>query len=337
MKEIGSGFWKPGRGLLVGFCYELRSDFEQAGFTPEQAAEFDEIETIDAIASELEGLGFRVDRIGGLKPLLDRLVKGETWDLVFSIAEGLSGYGREACIPALLDQFGIPYVFSDPLTLTTTLHKATAKRIVRDAGLPTPDFVLLESGEACHGLDLPFPLFVKPVAEGTSKGINGRSIVNKASELAEAVSAVVDEYNQAALIETVLPGREVTVGIVGSGEASRVVGVMEVTVLADDKTYSQLVKEECDQMVKYSLLTDELHNEAAELALSAWRVLGGRDAGRVDLRCDHMGRLSFLELNPLAGLHPTHSDLPIMCSLAGIPYSSLIKMIMKSAMQRIFL
>src|SRR5688572_3644321 len=126
--------------MLIGLTYDLRQDYLDDGYTPEQTAEFDSRVTIDGIESALRDLGHQTDRIGRVTWLVERLARGDRWDLVFNIAEGLHGIGREAQVPALLDAYSIPYTFSDPLVCTISLHKPTTKRVVRDLGIPTPDF-----------------------------------------------------------------------------------------------------------------------------------------------------------------------------------------------------
>ena len=139
------------------------------------------------------------------------------------------------------------------------------------------------------------------------------------------------------LVETFLPGREVTVGIAGTGSRARVLGVMEVLLQpsADEDVYSFDNKARYQERVKYSLATGELAEQARQVALRVWRGLGCRDAGRVDLRCNAAGQPSFIEVNPLAGLHPVDSDLSLLCTLAGVPHRELIAMILDSARARI--
>jgi D-alanine-D-alanine ligase len=324
--------------MLIGLAYDLRSAWLAAGYSPLDTAEFDRPETIDAIEVELGRLGHRVVRLGGAREIMARLLGGERWDLVFNICEGLHGFGREALVPALLDSCGIPYTFSDPLVCAVTLHKATAKRIVRDHGLPTPDFALVECEADVAGVTLPLPLFAKPVAEGTSKGVGATSIIRRRRDLARVCRELLETYRAPVLVETFLPGREFTTGIVGTGAAARVVGTMEVMLRpgADEGVYSYRNKAHCEELVRYRLLEEaELGAAVERLALGCWRALGCRDAGRVDIRCDRMGQPQFLEVNPLAGLDPQHSDLPIVCALRGIPYGELIAAILESAAGRL--
>ncbi|NPV03370.1 MAG: ATP-grasp domain-containing protein [Syntrophaceae bacterium] len=323
---------------LVGMTYDLRTDYLREGYTEEETAEFDQPATIDAIEETLLALGYRTDRIGHVRSLAQRLVAGDRWDLVFNIAEGLKGYGREAQVPCLLDAYGIPYVFSDPLVLSLTLHKAMAKRVVRDLGIPTPDFAVVDDASDIAGVSLPYPLFVKPVSEGTGKGIDAKSIVRNAEELDRRCRFLLETFSQPVLVETYLPGREFTVGIIGTGRRARVIGVMEVHLreTAEKGVYSLMNKEHCEEHVDYTLVTGEEADRVSSVALAAWRGLECRDGGRLDIRADASGAPHFLEVNPLAGLHPTHSDLPILATLAGLSYRDLIGLIMASAEQRVF-
>ena len=323
--------------MRVGITYDLREDYLSLGLGEEETAEFDRLETIDAIDLTLRELGYTTDRIGHVRSLVGRLTRGDRWDLVFNIAEGLQGYGREAQIPALLDAYQIPYTFPDPLSLTMTLHKGMAKHVVRGFGIPTPDFIVAKSEHEISEVELPFPLFAKPVAEGTGKGITASSKVSSRHELVTQCTKLLSEYKQPVIIETFLPGREFTVGIVGTGGQGRTVGVMEVVLKdhAEQHAYSYLNKERCEEFVEYRPVDGEHGEQAKQIALAAWRVLECRDGGRLDLRADAEGRINFLEANPLPGLHPEHSDLPILCTMYGISYRELIARIMESAVERV--
>src|ERR1700761_1843182 len=158
--------------MRIGVTYDLRSDYLALGFGEEETAEFDAEETIAAVCDALAVLGHQPIRIGGIRPLTQRLAAGERWDAVFNICEGLKGVSREAQVPALLEAYDIPYVFSDPLTLALCLDKAMTKRVLRDAGVPTADFALIETDADIEKVALGFPLFLKPVSEGSGKGVN---------------------------------------------------------------------------------------------------------------------------------------------------------------------
>jgi D-alanine-D-alanine ligase len=316
--------------------YDLRDDYLAAGFAEEETAEFDRASTIEAIENAIRNMGHEPVRIGNIKSLVQRLAAGQSWDLVFNIAEGLYGFGREAQVPALLDAYRIPYVFSDPLVQALTLHKGMAKRVIRDAGLPTADFAVIESGSDIDGIDLPYPLFAKPVAEGTGKGVTPTSKIGDGSGLRETCNRLLSEFRQPVLVETFLPGREFTVGIVGNGPQARSLGVMEVILLdhSEPEVYSYHNKEFCEELVEYRAVGDPEAMKAVEVAIASYRALGCRDAGRVDLRSDAAGIPHFIEINPLAGLHPEHSDLCIIATKYGISYQKLITDIVQAALQR---
>jgi len=325
--------------MKIGLTYDLREEYLDMGYTELETAEFDRGDTIDAIEATLKGLGYVTDRIGHVKNLTRRLVSGDRWDMVFNIAEGLRGYGREALVPALLDAYEIPYTFSDPLVLSLTLHKGMTKRVVRDAGIPTADFAVVDEIGQTSRMPFDPPYFIKPVAEGTGKGVTPASIIRRRQDLKAACAALIFAYRQPVLVETFLPGREFTVGLIGTGADAVALGTIEVHLLADaePEVYSYQNKEECEKLVTYQLVNaaeDAVVRDAESIAVEAWRVLGCRDAGRIDIRCDHQGRPCFIEVNPLAGIHPEHSDLPIICSHIGMPYRELIKKIMASAWKR---
>lgn len=322
--------------MRIGITYDLREEYLAAGYGEEETAEFDRPDTIHAIAGALHALGYRPERIGNVKQLARRLVAGERWDLVFNIAEGLHGYGREAQVPALLDAYQIPYTFSDPLVCALTLHKAMAKRIVRDSGLATAPFAVVDSEGEVENVRLPFPLFAKPLAEGTGKGVDGASKAESGRQLRSVCKRLLARYGQPVLIEQYLPGREFTVAILGTGQDAVVLGTAEITLRdgAEPDAYSFYNKEYCEQVVRYRLADEDLRAEVQALALSTWRCLACRDAGRVDIRLDAQGVPHFLEVNPLAGLHPEHSDLPIIATLVGTSYPQLIRLIIECALKR---
>jgi D-alanine-D-alanine ligase len=323
--------------MRVGIAYDLKSDYISEGFTEEEAAEFDSEETISGIEDALKANGYRTERIGNVRSLLSLLHNGKRWDIVFNICEGLHGIGREAQVPAILDIYKIPYTFSDVLVNSLTLHKGLTKRVIRDLGIPTADFAVVEKESDIEKIELPFPMFAKPVAEGTGKGINPNSKITSQKELKEVCLDRLKQFKQPVLVETFLPGREFTVGIVGTGEESVVVGLMEVCFKEQElsKIYSYNSKANYQELVDYTLPEKEITEVCYKIALDAWKGLGCRDGGRIDLRMDKNGIPNFIEVNPLAGLNPIHSDLPILSRMAGISYNELIERIMKSAIKRI--
>jgi D-alanine-D-alanine ligase len=322
--------------MRIALVYDLRDDYRAIGLSEEEVAEFDSIETVEALAGALDMLGCEVVLVGRGQVLAERLAAGERYDLVFSIAEGVKGRSREAQVPALCELFDQPYLFSDPLTMAASLDKAVAKRLVRDAGVPTANFAVAE--ENVHEVAgwTEFPAFVKPLAEGTGKGCEAASLVHDEAELHEAASRIIERYRQPALIERYLPGREFTVGIAGNGNEASVLGVCEIVLNPDAEAnvYSLRNKELCEQLVTYARADDGEARLAATRALKAYRALECRDAARIDFRSDTKGEPYFLEANPLAGLNPWHSDLPILAAQNGISFVNLIGMILSAGLAR---
>jgi D-alanine-D-alanine ligase len=322
--------------MTIGLTYDLRNDYLAEGFSEDDTAEFDREDTIQAIQQTLQDVGYETDRIGNIKHLTRRLAAGDRWDMVLNIAEGFRGFGREAQVPALLDAYEIPYTFSDPVVLCLTLHKAMTKAVVRDLGIPTPDFFVVERMSDLEMIDLPFPLFAKPVAEGTSKGITAASKIWNDSQLISVCEKSLIAYKQPVLVEAFLPGREFTVGILDTGKGATAIGVVEVILRdnAEPEVYSYQNKEKCEEFVEYRLANDAMAENAREIAVAVWRGIGCRDAGRIDIRADANGTPNFMEVNPLAGLHPQHSDLPIIANMVGLTYRSLMEAILHSAFAR---
>jgi D-alanine-D-alanine ligase len=326
--------------MHIGITYDLRADYIAAGYGEEETAEFDQVDTIDGIDGALCELGHTTDRIGHARNLIERLASGDRWDLVFNICEGLHGLGREAQVPAILDVYEIPYTFSDPAVLCTSLDKALTKTVLHSAGIPTPDWHVVRESADIDRCRLPFPLIAKPLAEGTGKGINAASNITDHGALRAVCERLLSQYEQPALVERFLPGREFTVGVVGTGADAEVIGTLEIQLRdgAEPGVYSYVNKEQSDDLCDIVLAratSDEVVAEAERISLAAWRAIGGRDAGRIDVRCDANGGPQLIEINPLAGLRPTHSDLPELWSLVGGTYVELIERIVESARLRI--
>jgi D-alanine-D-alanine ligase len=323
--------------MTIGFTYDLKSDYLAAGFSEEAAAEFDVPETIEGIIDALTSMGHEVEPIGNARHLISLLEAGKRWDLVFNICEGVSGSGREAQVPAILELYDVPYTFSDALIMSLTLHKGMCKRVIRDMGLPTAPFALVERADDIDSIDLAFPLFVKPVSEGTGKGIDADSLVYNKDDLKKVCLQRLHDFRQAVLVEGYLPGREFSVGIVGNAENAMVIGIMEVVVEAGEQggIYSYESKARYEELVRYHVPEEPLFGQCADIALRAWRGLGCRDGGRIDLKLDENGVPVFLEVNPLAGLNPAHSDLPILARMSGIGFNELIGMILQASCDRL--
>jgi D-alanine-D-alanine ligase len=325
-------------GLNIGLTYDLRKDYLALGYTEEDVAEFDSEETIAALDETLRALGHRTERVGNAWALAERLVAGARWDLVFNVAEGLRGRSREAQVPCLLELYGVGYTFSDPLACAVTLDKAVAKRLIGAAGLRTAHFHVAADLADLRACTLGYPLFAKPLAEGTGKGISERSRIDTPAQLAEACKALLDRFAQPVLVEEFLPGREFTVGILGNGASARVLGTLEIALCErpEGGIYSYDTKERCEQLVRYTPApAGALRASVEHLALQAYRTLECRDAARADIRLDRAGQPAFLEINPLPGLHPTHSDLPMIATQEGMTYRELIGSIVHSALVRL--
>jgi D-alanine-D-alanine ligase len=221
--------------------------------------------------------------------------------------------------------------------LALCLHKGLTKTVVRAAGVPTPDFLVVERIDDLRRREFPLPVFAKPVAEGTGKGVDSASLARTERALEEVCKSLLNEFDQPVLVECYLPGRELTVGILGTADRARAIGTLEIVLGsdADEAGYTYGNKRDYERLVSYRLARDATARSAERIAVDAWRALGCRDGGRVDLRCDAAGNAMFLEVNPLAGLHPDHSDLPILGSLSGSSYQELIETIFESACLRL--
>lgn len=323
--------------MRIGVTYDLRSDYLAMGYGAEDTAEFDSEITIEAICNALTSLGWQVTRVGNIKALAEALVAGERWDAVFNFCEGLKGFAREAQVPALLDVYDIPYVFSDALTLALTLDKSMAKRVVRDCGIATPDFLVIESAGDIRTVTLPYPLFLKPIAEGSGKGVNAKSKVHGPAALKRVATDLLARFNEPVLVESFLPGREFTVAILGTGDEARVLGVSEIVPkeawVGDGYGFEN---KDGNWQEKVNIIgADPVSAKAAgKVALAAWRALRCRDGGRVDLRNDANGKPNFIEVNPVAGLRPEHSDMCLIAARVGLSHRDLIGRIMESFLKR---
>jgi D-alanine-D-alanine ligase len=242
-------------------------------------------------------------------------------------------------VPAILDVYEIPYTFSDPTVLAVCLDKALTKTVARAAGVPTPDWHVVTALGDIESCQLRFPVIAKPLAEGTGKGIDAASKISERRALRETCARLLERYDEPVLVERFLPGRELTVGILGTGAEAEVIGTLEIRLRpnAEQNVYSYVNKEQSEELCEIDLVSAsaDLDVAAAEqVALAVWRAVGCRDAGRVDLRCDENGSAQIMEINPLAGLHPTHSDLPMLWTALGRDYEDLIDRIVEEAKSR---
>lgn len=321
----------------------LRPDLPQ----PDLYAEWDEPETIDAVASALSALGEVIRLEAGMdfpKALLDAKP-----DFVFNIAEGLYGVNRESHVPSICEFLGVPYHASDPLSLALTLHKGRAKEIMAYYGVPTAPFVVANTRADARNVNLPFPLFAKPALEGSGKGITEKSLCTNRAKLVQEVGDLLDTYQEPILIESWLPGQEFTVAIMGNGKEARclpLVGMRwEALPLGAKPIYGYEAKwlwdtpeHPLDLFECPANVTKELARDVRSAAISAYRILGCRDWCRVDVRCDAAGRPMVVELNPLPGILPNPQDnscFPKAARAAGLSYDSLIQTVADIAWRRI--
>ena len=325
--------------MRVGLAYNVKPA-DPPDHLPEDAfEEYDSEATVGHIENALSLLGHDVRRLPAGRAFVDAL-RDAAPDIVFNIAEGGGGRCREAHIPAVLEMLGVPYVGSDPLTLSVTLDKPVAKRLAAYEGIPTPPFRTFRSAGELDALPFPFPVIVKPAFEGSSKGVRIASRATSLDQARKMVRFVTETYRQEALVEAFVTGAEVTVGVLGN-DPPRVVGMMEIaptTVSPAEFVYSLEVKRDWENRVVYRVppaLPEAVLSEIGRCALGAYRALGCRDFARIDFRLDPSGTPQFIECNPLPGLSPGYGDLPIMAERMGIPYLSLVSEILSHALSRL--
>lgn len=326
-------------GLRVGFTYNVKRVKPTMDAAEDSEAEYDSPATLKAISDAIASWGHEVVELEANQELPSLLISTPL-DLVFNIAEGLKGRNRESQVPALLELLDIPYTGSDPATLSIALDKALAKKIVRQHGIATPTFQLMTTGKEKLLKDFEsFPLIVKPVAEGSSKGIVPKSVCQNEQELREVVRELVTKYQQPALIEQYIGGREFTVGLLGE-RRPKALPPMEIVFLDNAEqtpVYSFQHKLDWNDRIRYDVpakLDPAQIDRLKSAARGAFMALGCRDVARIDFRMDDRGRMYFLECNPLPGLTPGWSDLVLIAQGAGMDYRTLIGEIMAGAVRR---
>lgn len=331
--------------LRVGLTYNLRREITP-GLPEDFYVEFDEETTVSAIAEALEKGGCEVSRIEADEEAYFKL-KSIKPDIVFNIAEGLRGESRESHIPTILEMLNIPYTGSGPATLAIALNKALTNRILKASGIPSTNFQVFERADDKLRRNLKFPLIVKPLAEGSSKGIRNDSLVRDESSLRKKISWIIETYKQPALVEEFLPGREFTVGLIGN-ENPVVLPIVEILVdklpEGANPIYSYEAKWVWDTPSKPldifqcpANITRDLEEKIKRIAIKTFKVLNCRDLCRIDMRLDENGMPHVLEVNPLPGLIPdpkAHSCLPEAARAAGFTYDQLICTILWQALKR---
>ncbi|OGN92980.1 MAG: D-alanine--D-alanine ligase [Chloroflexi bacterium RBG_13_50_10] len=327
--------------MRIGLSYDLKGTIapRQAG-CDDASEEYDSPETVGLIASALEAEGHTVVMLGGGREFLDKILH-EKVDFVFNIAEGRGTYrSREAQVPSILEMLDIPYSGSDPQCLAICLDKPLTKKLVASAVVNTPNWRVVSNKQDLRQIDscdFSFPAIIKPAYEGSSKGIRLTSVVEDAKQAIEVTESLLEKYHQPAMIEEVILGDEVTVGIIGNSHAS-VLGVMRVLpkqkngyflyTLEVKRNYLELVDYECPAGLEEKVL-----QRIQRCSLRAFQALGCRDFARLDFRISTAGVPYFLEINPLAGLG-THSDLVIMAKKMGLSHRQLISAALNAALER---
>ncbi len=312
---------------IVYTCNVRKPDMED-----ERYGEFESPETIEAVTSALERIGANVELIDVGPEIYHQLEKRkDRIDLVFNNTEGLEEKElREAIVPFFCDYLHIPCTGSSPKTFINKMDKATAKRIVAYDGVPTARYQLLNPGDRLRNLS--FPLMVKPYSEGTSIGISQNSKVHDGLELDDAVSSIHAQFNQPALAEEFLPGREYTIGLIGN----YVLPILEIDfarIPGHPHVRDPHVKDIENPYIAHLDWTDTA-KRFAEIAVKAHEALEVRDYNRMDFRMRD-DQLYFLEANVIPGIHPTEADLTNMCRHAGLVHADMIALIVHTAVQRL--
>jgi D-alanine-D-alanine ligase len=327
--------------MKIGLSYDLKEAFNQTQEGPEDALEeYDSIETVDALKKAIEVKGHSVVKLGGGRQFLNNVIT-EKVDFVFNISEGLGSYrSREAQVPSVLEMLNIPYSGADPQCLSVCLDKHLTKKIVSWEGIPTPKWHVVDRSNL-KDVDwnaLPYPAFVKPVWEGSSKGIRLKSLVHSPEQLKALVSELLQNYHQPVLVEEFISGEEITVGMVGNSP-TKIIGIMRVVPRKKeaDFVYSLEVKRDYEKLVDYECpakLAPRTTQLIEEYSRKAFKLLDCRDFARLDYRVASDGTPYFLEVNPLAGLNPRSSDIVILSGLVNFKYPDLIGAILDAALQR---
>lgn len=326
--------------FTVGLAYNLKKGIAAA--TEDAEAEYDNIETIEALESVFGKAGLKTVRLEQDAHFMTKVMDARP-DFVFNIAEGIGGRSREGQVPAMLDILGIPYSGSDTTTLCVALDKALTKRILRGYRVPTPAYLeLLPRPVTSHPRHrLRFPVITKPSCEGSSKGISDLAIADNDMELQGLLERNFRLYGQTMLVEEYIAGREFTVGLLGNGEALRVFEPMEICYLdqinRENSIYSFNVKKNYQQYVRYECpakLDKKANSTLKRYAATAFNALHCRDFARADFRLGADGTFHFIEINPLPGLAPGYSDYPMLAAANGVDYEQLVLAVLNAALQR---
>jgi D-alanine-D-alanine ligase len=343
-EEISNDGGDPEKLYGNKYSADTKTKFHQT--KADTYAEWDTEETILAVKTAIE-LHHDVTLIEANEEAFLKLLQAQP-DIVFNIAEGLRGPSREAQIPAILEMLGIPYTGSDPLTLGICLDKSRAKEILAYYGIPTPPFSVIETVEQLSKFNIQLPCIVKPLHEGSSKGIFNASVVRTEEELQRQVKRVITEYKEPALVEKFLTGREFTVAMLGNDSDLRVLPIVEIRFdsLPDgvNPIYSYEAKWIWDSIENPidvhecpAKISPKLQKEIENVCRQAYNVLRCRDWCRIDIRLDENGQPNVIELNPLPGILPNpeeHSCFPQAARASGIDYNTMLNMVLEAGIKR---
>lgn len=328
--------------MRIGLAYDLKEKVPVSQTHPIDALEeYDSRETVDGIAASLRAQGHSICWLGGGREFLSAVLR-ESVDFVFNIAEGLGNYrSRESQVPGVLEMLDIPYTGSDPQCLAICLDKPLTKQLVAAAGIDTPKWRVISDSRQLNRIDwndFPFPAFIKPIHEGSSKGVHFASKVGSAGELTKTALYLLEYYHQPVMVEDFVAGDELTVGVVGNSPP-RIVGIMRVVPKTnkDDFIYSLEVKRDWERLVEYECpaqLEKGILQRIGDASLKIFEVLGCRDFARIDFRLSRDGTPNFLEINPLPGLNSKTSDLVILSGKVGWTYEALISAVLAAAIER---
>jgi D-alanine-D-alanine ligase len=327
--------------MRIGLSYDLKETIAipQTGWD-DALEEYDSWGTIELVAKALRAKGHKVTMLGGGREFLDRILH-ENVDFVFNIAEGRGTYrSREAQVPSILEMLDIPYSGSDPQCLAICLDKPLSKKLVISEGVNTPNWRVINDKQELLQIDsgnFLFPAIVKPAYEGSSKGIRLTSVVEDMKQAKSVIVSLLEKYEQPVMLEEIIPGDEVTVGIVGNSTPD-VVGIMRIIPRQKDSyfIYNLDVKRNYMELVDYECpagLEENVLQCIQVYSLRAFKALGCRDFARLDFRINAAGIPYFLEINPLPGLG-TNSDLVIMAKKMRWSYQQLINTILDAALER---
>ncbi|HBP38284.1 MAG TPA: D-alanine--D-alanine ligase [Clostridiales bacterium] len=323
--------------LQIGLTYNIKKNIKSEIIDIE--AELDSMDTVQAIKAALQSDNCQVELMEADDSLPARLAAGPP-HIVFNIAEGIQGRGREAQVPAILNYLRIPFTGSDETTLSVALDKALTKRLLASYHIRTPQYQIISQAHPRMTGHIRYPAIVKPNTEGSSKGISDMAIVTNRQELYKLSGQNIAWYRQDMLVEEYIAGREFTVGILGNGNEIRVFPPMEIVYLnrkSNYNIYSYTVKQNYKQLIRYDCpanISGETEKEMVRTARRIYEILACRDFSRIDFRLTEQGVLYFIEINPLPGLAPGYSDYPMLAEFSGMDYRMLVRNICRCALKR---